>query len=206
MDMTYIIEQLTALANRYAPDLDEEFIVKAVGISSLKTYAKGELMTRAGDKTSAAGLVISGVVRSYYIDRDGNDITQFIAGPGSLCLDSGMFGFDEMTATWESVSGSTIMIFDVAKIKDLIFSDAGYMKFWTDMLESGMRYKIYRENGFLVENATERYLHFKKNYPALVGLVPLKHLATYLGITPESLSRIRRTLKEQDDRPDITIC
>lgn len=39
--MTYIIEQLTALANRYDSDLDEEFIVKAVGISSLKTHAQG---------------------------------------------------------------------------------------------------------------------------------------------------------------------
>ena len=39
---------------------------------------------------------------------------------------------------------------------------------WIHLLESGMRYKIYRENGFLVENATERYIHFKKRYPEII--------------------------------------
>lgn len=199
MDKTYFIDQLKVLADRFELDLDEEFIGKAVSVSSFKTFSKGEIMARIGDKTTVSGLVVSGVVRSFYIDRDGNDITQFIADTGSMCLDSGMFGFNEMTAMWESVSESTIMLFDVAKIKELIYSDDRYLKFWADMLESGMRYKIYRENSFLVENATERYLHFKKRYPDITGLVPLKHLATYLGITPESLSRIRSTLKDQEN-------
>ena len=66
------------------------------------------------------------------------------------------------------------------------------------LLENALRYKMYRENGFLVENATERYLHFKKLYPELSGRIPLKHIATYLGIAPESLSRIRSALKEEN--------
>lgn len=59
-----------------------------------------------------------------------------------------------------------------------------------------MGYKIYREKGFLVENATARYIHFKKLNPDLSGRVPQRHIATYLGITPESLSRIRGAMKE----------
>lgn len=64
------------------------------------------------------------------------------------------------------------------------------------LLENALRYKIYRENGFLVENATERYLHFKKLYPTICEKVKQHHLASYLGIAPESLSRIRKALKE----------
>lgn len=59
-----------------------------------------------------------------------------------------------------------------------------------------MRYKIYRESGFLIENATERYIHFKKLYPEICKTVKQHYIATYLGITPESLSRIRKALKE----------
>ena len=69
-------------------------------------------------------------------------------------------------------------------------------------IDSGMvgfdelRYKIFRENGFLVETATERYIAFRKRNPELAERVPLRYIATYLGITPESLSRIRSAMRE----------
>ena len=50
--------------------------------------------------------------------------------------------------------------------------------------EKALRYKIYRENAFLVENATERYIHFKKLYPNVCDLVKQHYVATYLGIAP----------------------
>ena len=79
----------------------------------------------------------------------------------------------------------------------MIMSSESLKKIWIELLENGLRYKIYRENGFLLENAAERYLHFRKLYPELCSRVPQKHIATYLGITPESLSRIRKVMKEE---------
>lgn len=49
------------------------------------------------------------------------------------------------------------------------------------LLENALRYKIYRENGFLVENATERHIHFKKLYPTICESVKQYYVATYLG-------------------------
>ena len=98
---------------------------------------------------------------------------------------------------WETLEDSTIMFFGVRDIKSLIMSDENLKTLWIELLESGLRYKMYRESGFLVENATERYLHFRKLYPQLCSCIPQKHIATYLGITPESLSRIRKVLKEE---------
>ena len=196
MDKAYIVSQLKELADRSKLDISEEMIGRIVGIAQFKVYSKGDILARIGDDASKAGLVMSGVVRSYYIDNNGNDITQFFSSQGNSCMDSGMFGLSEMTAMWEALDESTIMIFDVKQVKSLIMSDEGMMKLWIDILESGMRYKIYRENGFLVENATERYLSFIKHYPDLSKTVPQKHIATYLGIAPESLSRIRSSMKE----------
>lgn len=64
------------------------------------------------------------------------------------------------------------------------------------LLENALRYKIYRENEFLVENATERYLHFRKMYPLICDKVKQHQLASYLGMKPESLSRIKKALKD----------
>ena len=196
MDKTYLINQLKNLSDEYKLGIPEEAIEKAISFSRFKVYSKGEIVARTGDETGSAGLVINGVIRSYYIDNDGNDITQFFAAEGSWCIDSGMFGFDEMQANWEAVEDTTVMLFEVKNMKTLIYSEDKLKNIWIAALESGMRYKIYRENGFLVETATERYLEFRKRYPKLSNRVPLRHIATYLGITPESLSRIRSSLKD----------
>lgn len=84
------------------------------------------------------------------------------------------------------------------EIKKLIFEHEQLKNVYLLLLENALRYKIYREHTFLVENAMERYLHFKKLYPQLCVNVKQQYIATYLGITPESLSRIRRSIKEAD--------
>lgn len=198
MDKSYIISQMKALSKKLCLDFDDEVYDSVIGFSEFKFYSKGSLLAGIGDKAAKAGIVMNGVVRSYYIDGDGNDITQFFSKEGSFCMDEGMMGFDEIIKMWEAVEESTVMVFDVKKMKELIFSSEKLKTVWIQLLESGMRYKIYRENGFLVKNATERYLHFRKLYPELCGRVPQKHIATYLGIAPESLSRIRSAVKEVD--------
>ena len=195
MDKAYLIKQLKDLSDGFGLGISEDAIEKAISFSRFKIYSKGEVIARTGDKATAAGFVISGVVRSYYVDNDGNDITQYFASEGSWCVDSGMVGFEEMQANWEAIEDVTVMLFDVADMRALIYSDEQLKNVWIMALESGMRYKIYRENGFLVESATERYVAFRKRYPQLADRVPLRYIATYLGITPESLSRIRSAMK-----------
>lgn len=197
MDNTYIMKQLRNLADRFKLSISEDIIEKVIRFSTFKVYSKGEVMARTGDRAKYAGIVINGVARSYYIDNDGNDITQFFADEGSFCMDSGMLGFEESVAMWESLVEATVMLFEVKRMKELIMSDEQLKTVWIGLLESGMRYKVYRENGFLVQNATERYIAFRNKFPELVGRIPQQYIATYLGIKPESLSRIKGALKEE---------
>ncbi|MBR1797764.1 MAG: Crp/Fnr family transcriptional regulator [Clostridiales bacterium] len=198
MDKANLIKQLKELSDGFDLKISEAAISKAIGFSRFKVYSKGEIIARTGDKTTTAGLVISGVIRSYYVDKDGNDITQYFAAEAGWCIDSGMIEFNEMQSNWEALEDTTVMLFEVKDMKELIYGDENLKKAWISILESGIRYKVYRENGFLVENATERYLAFRKTYPMLSKRVPLRYIATYLGITPESLSRIRSSLKENE--------
>ena len=196
MDKSYIVKQLRELSDKVGLALSDAVLDEVIDFSKFKVYSKGAILANSGEKASYAGIVMNGVVRSYYIDGDGNDITQWFATEGSICMDSGMYGFDEMTAMWEAIEESTVMLFEVKKMKALIHSDEDLKSLWIDLLEGGMRYKIYRESGFLTENATERYLKFRENYPDLLTRVPQRYIATYLGIQPESLSRIKNVLKE----------
>jgi CRP-like cAMP-binding protein len=198
MDKNYFVSQLKEFSESYQINVDEDILGEIVNKATFRVISKGEIIASIGENTTAAALVLSGLARCYYIDNDGNDITRGFAPEGTMCMDEGFFGYSERICMWETLEETTLMLCKTEDIKNLIKENVVIKDAWILLLERALRYKIYRENGFLVENATERYIHFKKMYPNLSETVPQKHIATYLGIAPESLSRIRRAMKETD--------
>lgn len=196
MDKEYLISQLNMIAMQNNVFLSQEILGEIVAISVFKVVNRGEIIRNITDENKTAALVLGGMCRAYYVDEEGNDITRGFSIPGTLCMDEGLFGYPESIVTWETIEETTLMIFDVAKIKDIILKNDELKNIYILLLENALRYKIYRENGFLVENASERYLHFRKMYPMICDKVKQHQLASYLGIKPESLSRIKKTLRE----------
>ncbi len=196
MDKEYLISQLNMIAMQNNVFLSGEILGEIVAISVFKVVNRGEIIRNITDENKTAALVLGGMCRAYYVDEEGNDITRGFSIPGTLCMDEGLFGYPESIATWETIEETTLMIFDVAKIKAIILKNDELKNIYIMLLENALRYKIYRENGFLVENASERYLHFRKMYPMICDKVKQHQLASYLGIKPESLSRIKKTLRE----------
>ena len=197
MNKQIIIEQLAALAETYKLDLDNDTLEQIVMLSTFRIIEKGTLLRSIGESTDTAALVLDGMARCYYIDGDGNDITRGFSVKGTLCMDDGMFGYPESLTEWETLTDTTLMVFNVGEIKTLIYENDTLKNTYIKLLENALKYKIYRENGFLVENASERYIHFRKMFPEICQTVKQQYIATYLGIAPESLSRIKKCLKEE---------
>lgn len=192
-----IIEQLASLSPKNDLGLDSETLERIVKLSTFRIIEKGALIQHIGDNTDTAALVLDGMTRCYYIDNNGNDITRGFSIAGTLCMDEGMFGYKKSLTEWETLTDATLMLFNVSEIKLLISENDALKSAYIQFLENALKYKIYRENGFLMESASERYLHFKKMFPKICQSVKQQYIATYLGIAPESLSRIKRNLKEE---------
>lgn len=195
MDKEYLINQLMNIAKQNSMEIDTEILGVVVNNSVFRVVPKGNILQSVGEKTNTAALVLDGICRCYYLDGDGNDVTRGFSFPGTFCMDEGMFGYSESIVTWETLEETTLMFFEVQAMKKLIIENNQLKNAYIMFLENALRYKIYRENGFLVENAAERYIHFKKLYPNVCDSVKQHYVATYLGIAPESLSRIRKALK-----------
>ncbi len=196
MNKQIIIEQLAELAGTYKLGLDSDALERIVMLSTFRIIEKGTLLRSIGGSTDTAALVLDGMTRCYYIDGEGNDITRGFSVKGTLCMDDGMFGYPESLTEWETLTDTTLMIFKVGEIKTLIYENDALKNTYIQLLENALKYKIYRENGFLVENASERYIHFRNMFPEICQNVKQQYIATYLGIAPESLSRIKKSLKE----------
>ena len=198
MNKQNMIERLSETAGRYHLVLDADILEKIVSVSVFRILKKDTLIRRIGDRTDNAAFVIDGLVRCYYIDDEGNDITRGFSVRDGLCMEDGLFGYTESMTECETLTDTTLMIFKVDEIKRLIHENDALKNAYIYILENGLKYKIYRENGFLVESASERYLHFRKLFPEIARDVKQQYIATYLGIAPESLSRIKKNLKETE--------
>ncbi len=197
MDREYLVNQLMNIAKQNGVEIDAEILGMIVNATVFRVVSKGSILQNVGEETKTAALVLNGICRAYYVDGDGNDITRGFSIPGTFCMDEGLFGYSESIVTWETLEDATLMFFEIREMKKLIYDDNQLKNTYIMLLENALRYKIYRENGFLVENATQRYVHFRKQYPMICESVKQQYVATYLGIAPESLSRIKKDLKKE---------
>lgn len=177
--------------------IPEEVLKKAINMFTKKIIAKGDIVVRVGDIQKEIYFVTSGLLRSYYIDINGNDVTRFFTKEGSLfCLEI-LFDNKPSKRCIEALEDCTVVAIQCKDLKKLIEDNIYCMKAYTKILERSLEYKIERESSFLLKSATERYLNFKRMYPELEKRINQAYIASYIGITPVSLSRIRRTIIEE---------
>ena len=197
MEQKQLITELTQVVqDTWNIQLEEEILNKVLSIAQIKMYLKGEILLGIGEKCQCTGIILSGLVRSYYLDLEGNEITRNFHKEYYLVTDDGLLGYEESICAYEVLEDTTVMLLPNEPLKKLIMENEKLKDLYICSLESGIRYKIYRENAFLTSNATQRYLQFKKDFPELKDRVKQSYISTYLGITPEYLSRIRRSLKD----------
>ncbi|WP_297424999.1 Crp/Fnr family transcriptional regulator [Clostridium sp.] len=196
-----MIEEFLQLQNVIENFIDakipEDVIEKAVHKVTSKVISKGEVIVHIGEMKSEIYFVTSGLIRNYYIDINGNDITRFFIEEGSFCNTEILLKLEPSKYCIEALEDCKALVIHKKILKELIEENLYCMKVYMKALENSLRYKIDRESSFLLKSATERYLDFRKMHPSLEERVYQSYIASYLGITPVSLSRIRRTIKEE---------
>jgi len=159
--------------------------------TKIKQFKKGDILQRAGEFMATTFYVKKGLLRSYIIDNKGKEHIFMFAPEGWIIADVEALEFNEPTQLFiDCLENSEIIIFN----KDCIFKvDSPKEK----IIENAQL--LYRRIGKLQRRvlmlmcspAIDRYNYFLNTYPALSNRVPQRMIATYLGITPEALSKIR---------------
>lgn len=188
--MQNFISHLTKLI-----DLTEEQIEIISNHITVKNYSRGEMILNAGDYSDDYFFVEKGVIRSYTIDDNGKEhIIQF--GPenwivsdrnSSLCKQEAKFYI-------QAIEDSTVIILNEEINKLLQSLNPDYVNSQVLLLQNHIRHMQDRITSLLSATAKTRYLDFIKLYPTITAKVPQWMIASYLGITPESLSRVRKDI------------
>lgn len=176
----------------------EEILNEMMSITEKVTFKKGEMILNMGDSQNYVYLILEGIVRSYYLDINGNDITKAFMKENDFCVGESLFEKEPSVQGFECLEDVTTLKFDSKKFKKIVLSDDVLIKTYITFLENNLIYKMKRESSFQIMSGTERYINFHREYSDIEKRVNQSYIASYLGIAPESLSRIKRTIKEEN--------
>lgn len=118
-----ITARLVELSTANGFPIGEDIVRKAVSFSQVREFAKGEIIKSMGDGSKESAIVLRGIVRSYYIDSDGNDMTRSFSMECGWCLDEGMIGYTQHHCMWEALEDSILLLFDAEEMKAMIYDN-----------------------------------------------------------------------------------
>lgn len=154
---------------------------------------RGTVLLRPGDTVGHGYLVVSGCLRSFVLDAAGKEHVLQFTPEGWLVADmlSARDG-SPATLTIDALEDSEIIVLDSRLFQRLDTLPPALLRRQFTALQNNIIALNKRLVGLLSATAEERYRSFNATYPSLAQRLPLKHIASYLGIAPESLSRIRK--------------
>jgi CRP-like cAMP-binding protein len=179
---------------RKAPQLDEESSLYIASQFENKELKKGDRFIRAGRVSNEYMFLENGFIRSYVYDTEGNEITLNFYSTNDLVFEVASF-FQRIPTqeNFEATTDCTGWILSYEKLNELFHALPAFREFGRAILVSGFISFKLRTLSLINKTAEERYEMLLKSNAEIFQHAPLKHIASFLGITDTSLSRIRKS-------------
>ena len=160
-----------------------------------KSIKKGEKFIKEGQFSRSIAFVKNGLFRYYYKNLNGLEYTKgFVLENSVLVSYSAYLENRKSYLTIQALEDSTIEIVNLSKFQLLTLEHPCWNEFLVHVLQQVFLNKEEREREFLLFNVQQRYNSFLKKFPNLEERIKQHLIASYLGISPESLSRTRRKM------------
>lgn len=172
--------------------LNDKDIDELILISKTRILEKGAFLIREGESCEEISFVDSGFLHSYYLSKSLDEVTYCIVFPNDfVSAFSSFISNQKSQINIQALTKVEISVFTKGELNELVNSRYNIQRLFSSITES---YLIKLENRFFQfqkDDAKSRYLQLLKSHPEFILNIPLKLLASYLGITPRHLSRIR---------------
>ena len=159
------------------------------------SYAKGHVLLEAGEIARYMYFINSGYLRLYYIDGEGTEVTSHINCPMDF-----MTSFNSYISqapsyeTFECVTDCELLRIPHNELETLLQRNQRWAAFGKIVYEEVIKYNEQKAKDLVSLTARQRYLNLLQRFPDIIRHVPLQYIASFIGIKPESLSRIRREI------------
>ena len=156
---------------------------------------KGEIMLKEGEISRHIVLVGKGMLRQFYY-KNGKDLTEHFSYEGSvvICIESTL-KHEPTRLMVEALEPSIVYMLPYDRLLQATETSRELNIFYRKLLEYSLIVSQIKADSWRFETASERYQHLLKSHPEIVKRAPMSHIASYLLMTPETLSRVRANLQ-----------
>lgn len=183
-------------------DIDANDVLSIVENCTVKKVKKDTFLLRKNEYCTHTFFVDKGLLRQYSIDEKGKEHILSFAPENWFVTDRESAYFNQPSAYFiQALEDSQVVLLDEDFIQLLSKKIPRFTDFNNRLLHNHIRHLQNRINLLLSAIAEDRYLQFIEMYPDILLRVPQAMVASYLGITPESLSRVRKELARKNIKP-----
>jgi CRP-like cAMP-binding protein len=159
------------------------------------SYQRHEYFVKAGEAQTQVGYVLNGLFRLFYIDQNGKEYTKNFFVPGHFVAPYNSILKGEPSNLYiQALTDSEVLSFDYNKAIELIDLHPCWQTVFRKITESAYLQKEKRESDLLFYDAKTRYQNFINEIPNALEHIKQHHIASFLGMSPETLSRIKKSL------------
>lgn len=177
--------------------IEDELADCLAEISEVRTIRRGEYLVRAGEPQQTANLLVSGVLRGCLVDSSGRETTDCFYYRAGAPLLAGARLTDPSLTSVEALQDSLVVSAESSVFLDLLERSIPANQLHARLLADSWQENWDVKMVLTQMKARERYLWFLETYPGLIDKVPNKYVASFLGMTPVTLSRLRGALREE---------
>jgi len=175
------------------PLLQNGNIEKIIEAHEKITFTKGELVLKEGQVANEYLIIEKGLMRSYVHNYDGNDITTNFFSENEIVIEvSSLFQRIPTQENIEALMDCICWKIGFEHFQNLYHSMEGFSEWGRAWMAQSLFESKQRSISIITDSATERYQKLLQDKPSVLKNAPLKHVASFLGITDTSLSRIRK--------------
>lgn len=170
---------------------DEQLLNDLADASMFREWEKGNIVVEIGDVANNVNFLVKGLFRGYYIDSKGQEVTDcFGAEPGTPLVSCFPLESPSPICLEFLEKGMSISV-PVSVLAPLMYSNLEILRLYNTLLQKSLQMHWEVKRVLTQYNAEERYKWFLKTYPGMINRINHKNIASFLGITPVSMSRIR---------------
>lgn len=158
-------------------------------------FSRNTIIEEAGKIPGYLYYIVSGYLRLFYTDQNGNEVTTHINCPPGFFTSYSHFINETISEDYvECITDCELLRITKKNLDNLVKESQSMKDFSISVFQQSIAYNENRSRELSVLNAEERYLKLIKDYPEIIQNVPIQYIASFLGMKPESLSRIRRKI------------
>jgi len=178
------------LARRYSTMTHEELDILESVLVPMK-FAKNEIILGEGDTCEHIYWVVKGLARQYYF-KNGKEVTEYMGTENTIMMSiESLFKEKPSTQVIQAVEPTIVYAMPKKDLEAVAMRSVNIQILYRKILEESLIISQQRADMLRFESAQDRYQKLVKNAPQLVLRAPLVYIASYLQMTPETLSRVR---------------